>query len=216
MSVEADNEEYLPEVSEEDLESVLEKWMKDKQFATVYENASELVQHRLAVTLLVAEFHGKRNLWPIREMRSRLELIMDAADFEYLAKHFPAELGRDKYYHQWLWAKGRHLRTWENFLHLISIYDSNDQELCKRAYAKISDIENPIMLSTDMLWKAVAGSVKDMALIGDYFNHGHEVERDVDIAEFFLKRAAKADDEMAKFQYLELLHDIYGVDPDID
>ena len=67
----------------------------------------------------------------------------------------------------------------------------------------VLDLQDPVMLIRDLVWDAMDGSVSAQALLGDCFLHGHEVLRDVEIASYWLRKAAPFD-ATAKQQLTEL------------
>jgi len=67
----------------------------------------------------------------------------------------------------------------------------------------VLDLAEPVMVTRDLVWEAVCGSAEAQALLGDCFLHEHEVLRDVDIAAYWLRKAAPFK-ETSKVQLKEL------------
>jgi len=203
MSRKTDVEDILPELTAEERQTAMRKMQATSPWSGLYAKAPKGAKKRIEIAYLIDRFAGKQNMWAVREERCRVEQKLGVADLEYLANAWPRETGKEHYRHLLLKARLRSQRTEAKFVQLIAGLPEDERDPVRRTMDAVLDLEDPIMLTRDLVWDAACGSADAQALLGDCFLHEHEVQRDVDIAAHWLRKAAPFD-RTAKKQLEEL------------
>lgn len=192
------DEEQMPCISDEERWLVLAEHTGKKPWAVLYAGASEQARRRIDIACLYNAFVGKRNLYPLREERCRVERLLDEGDLVYLSRGWPVAQGRE-YFQQLLFQlRARTLRTDERLEEMLATYSDEDAEIVRRTLQAAESLEDPVIVTTDLVWTALGGGIDAQALLGDCFLHEHEVIRDTDIAAFWLRKAAPYDEASKK------------------
>lgn len=212
MDKEIENEETLPEMTEEEKKATIAEYLERPNFWCLYDCAPEMAKRRLEVAFWMDKYRAKRNMWPIRELRERIELGMDRASLEYLAEKFPTEVGREHYRKLIGNLELREKIEAVGFDKLINeAEDEDDRRMYRATLAEIEKLgDEAVMVDRLLLWKAICGSVDSRALLGDAFLHEHEVPRIPRIAAFWLKKAADDGDEDSEHMFRHLMAE--GID----
>lgn len=207
MDKEIENEDNMPEMTEAEKAATIAEYLKRPDLKRLYDCAPEMAKRRLEVAFWSSEYRGKRNMWPIRELRERIEQEMDLESIKYLAAKFPSETGREHYRTLIGDYEIRKNLTPEGFAHLIGeAEDEDDRKMYNKTLAEIDKLgDEAFMINKLLLWKAICGSVDARAMLGDAFLHEHEVTRIPKIAAFWLKKAADDGDENAENQFNNLM-----------
>ena len=207
MSKEVDNEENLAEMTEEEKTATIAEYLERPNLKRLYECAPETAKRRLEVVFWMDKYRTKRNMWPIRELRERIETDMDRESLEYLAAKFPSENGREHYRKLIRELAIREKIKAEGFDELIAnVEDEDDRRRYLETLAEIEKLgDEAFMVDKLLLWKAICGCTDSRALLGDAFLHEHEVPRIPNLAAFWLKKAADDGDENAEHQFHALM-----------
>lgn len=203
MSKKTEQEDFMPELSAVERARALEDMQSKAPWDKLYANAPVRAKQRIEIAYLINRFTGKRNMWPIREERIRIENTLAAPDLEYLLCNWPSETGKEHYRQLLYRIRARPHRTDKKFSKLVSSLPEDERDLVCRTMDAVLDLQDPVMLTRDSVWEAAGGGVDAQALLGDCFLHEHEVLRDVEIAAYWLRKAAPFN-KTAKAQLAEL------------
>lgn len=209
MNKKTEQEDFMPELSAVERASALEDMQSKSPWGKLHANAPARAKQRIEIAYLINCFAGKRNMWPIREERTRVESTLTISDLEYLIRSRPSETGKEHYRQLLYRVRARPHRTDKKFSKLVSNLPEDERDLVCRTMDAVLDQQDPVMLTRDSVWEAVGGSADAQALLGDSFLHEHEVLRDVEIAAYWLRKAAPFN-KTAKTQLAELQMDESG------
>lgn len=193
MNKNTEQEDFMPELGADERAQALKTMQSTPLWSSLYANAPAQAKRRIEIAYLINRFAGKRNMWPVRDERIRAENALTVADLEYLQVAWPSSAGKEHYRHLLFQARLRPQRTNAKFSKLIAALPDNERELICRTMDTVLDLQDPLMLTRDLVWDAVCGSISAQALLGDCFLHEHDVLRDVEIAAYWLRKAAPFD-----------------------
>ena len=203
MSKKTEQEDFMPELSAVERARALEDMQSKDPWDKLHANAPARAKQRIEIAYLINGFAGKRNMWPTREERTRVESTLTVSDLEYLIRSWPSETGKEHYRQLLYRVRARPYRTDKKFSKLVSSLPEDERTLVCRTMDAVLDLQDPVMLTRDSVWEAAGGGVDAQALLGDCFLHEHEVLRDVEIAAYWLRKAAPFN-KTAKAQLTEL------------
>jgi len=203
MSKKTDVEDSLSELTAEERRATVKKMQATSPWGDLYAEAPKGAKKRIEVAYLINKFAGKHNMWPVREERIKVENKLSIVDLEYLADAWPGETGREHYRHLLIQARLRPQRTDAKFAKLVAGLSEDEKVPVRRTMDAVLDLAEPVMVTRDLVWDAICGSAEAQALLGDCFLHEHEVLRDVDIAAYWLRKAAPYN-ETSKNQLADL------------
>ena len=199
MSDETKREDVLPEPTDIEIDGALDDMKNaDARFCLLYNDAPEGAKKRLYISAVVSKFRGKRNLWPLREERARIEHAMTEEDCEYLAEQHYVPTVRDHFYDLLNQKRVEKKLTPCVFNQLVAAAPAEERELIGRTVDRIEDLETSVIVTRKLVRDAICGAVYAQAMLGDSFLHGHEVERDVELAAFWCEKAAACGNETAR------------------
>lgn len=186
-------EEDLPEMTQEEKAAAIASWVKKDPWKEVYPEVTPGAQRRLEVAFCFNEYKGKRNLWPIREWRERVERTLTEEDLKCLIRVFPTVESRQHFQDLMMDLRLRAGRTSEAFQRILDGLPEDEVALCRKTMGAVCDLEGALGPSPSDVWKAVGGGIDATTLVADCFLHGHGVDRDVELAAYWLAKAAPHD-----------------------
>lgn len=189
--------------NEEAIEEATRRCIEDEPWKTVYAEAPEGAKKRLRVAFWANCFRKEEeDLDAYRIRRTEVERKeMTVEDAAYLAEKFPkGHAGRHHYRilrDKLILAPLRTPAKLDDAMDAMAAHWSNTErmlfERSRTAYRNCEDSFG--VYAYEELWKAVGGDGESCSLLGDMFNHGHEVDPDDELAVFWWRRGAMCNSE---------------------
>lgn len=184
--------------NDENLKRCTEQFCKNPFWRTIYENATDGAKRRLEIAFWGSTaIRENEDMDTYRLRREQAEDEMTYEEIAYLAKEFPEGAGKKHY--QELCGKRQFaaLKTPEKLDAAIDmmIMDASEEE--REAISqtrKLIDAKNNPFVDDDIVWAGVGGNGDQCHLLGDIFDHGHDVAVNEDLAFFWFRRGALAGD----------------------
>lgn len=160
MSKETEREDYLPEPTKDEMQEAFDEQIDaDERFRSLYNDAPEGAKKRLYISAVVSKFRGKRNLWPLREERARIEHAMTEEDCEYLAEQHYVPTVRDHFYDLLNQKRVEKKLTPCVFNQLVAAAPAEERELIGRTVDRIEDLETSVIVTRKLVRDAICGAV---------------------------------------------------------
>jgi len=184
--------------TEEMMDERVRVMCEDDFWGPIYRNAPDGAKRRLRVAFWASKgLDEKEDLDEYRCYREEVESTMTYEDAEYLAKNFPEGAGKTHYLEMCERLRFASLRTEEKLDEAIDIMarmmSPEDREAVELSRDAFKGCDDP-WVKYEWLWEAVGGKGDQCCLVGDVFDHGHGVERDGKLAEFWFRRGALCGD----------------------
>jgi len=185
--------------NEEMMEAKTRQMCEEPFWKQVYDGAPEMAKKRLRVAFWASKggLDEREDLDAYREFRESVEAEMTLEDVSYLAENFPEGAGKKHYLEMCRELQFSTLKTREKLDEAIDIMirwmPEEDAEKIRRSREAFRNCEEP-WIKYSWLWEAVGGKGDQCCMVGDIFDHGHGVERNAELAEFWFKKGALCGD----------------------
>jgi len=201
--------------NEETMEAKTRLMCEKPFWKQVYGGAPERAKKRLRVAFWASNggLDEREDLDAYREYREQVEAEMTLEDAQYLADNFPMGTAKTHYRAMCRELQFSTLKTREKLDEAIDIMirgmPEDEAEKIRRSREAFRTCEEP-WIKYIWLWEAVGGNGNQCCMVGDVFDHGHGVERNAELAEFWFKKGALCGDGDACCRVAALYEDEDG------